>query len=104
MPPRSQTFHGSKSFSRMDDTASDPLDRSRFKPLEISAKPESINSKDFNVSTKLNDGKLRSDIYENKPASGVPDLSSENVAEDPAKEQPQGFDDLPIELASLTDR
>lgn len=88
----------------MDDLASGPLDRSRFKPIEISAKPEGISSEDFNVSTKLDDGKLRSDIYENKSASAVPDFPSEKLAEDLAEEQPQGFDDLPIELASLTDR
>ncbi|KAL9615306.1 MAG: hypothetical protein Q9167_000277 [Letrouitia subvulpina] len=104
MPPRSQTFHGSKSFSRMNDPASDPLERSRVKHLEIGAKLESVTSEDFNVSTNLDDGKMRSDIYENKSASTMPDISSETSTEDPAKEVPQGFDDLPIELASLTDR
>ncbi|KAL9040578.1 MAG: hypothetical protein Q9214_004431, partial [Letrouitia sp. 1 TL-2023] len=89
MPPRSQTFHGSKSFSRMDDPASDPLDRSRLKPPEIGAKSESMNSEDFNVGTNLDDGKLRSDIYENKSTSAVPNLSSEILTEDPTKEHAQ---------------
>ena len=100
-PSRPQTFHGSKSFTRMEPAATSPLARSRAITLQDASRPATINLEETASPTH---GLQHGDIFE-RDSVGAPDGSNSVGAETgEAPELAHGFDNLPIELVSLTDR
>ncbi|KAL8744395.1 MAG: hypothetical protein Q9190_003349 [Brigantiaea leucoxantha] len=103
-PPRAQTFHGAKSFSRMDSANSSPLARSRASTLENETVREETSPEKRATSTNANGAAQEGDIFEKDSTSALSSRSAETLDKGQIRDLPEGFDDLPIELQSLTDR
>ncbi|KAI9790420.1 MAG: hypothetical protein M1833_001937 [Piccolia ochrophora] len=101
---RPRNYHGSKSFSRLEASTSSPLTRSRAPTLDTEAFPVVDSSEPIGDFLEAGPG-TRQDAFENTEVED--DLETE-AAQDHGVEAspalPEGFDELPIELISLTDR
>ncbi|KAL8687763.1 MAG: hypothetical protein Q9224_005057 [Gallowayella concinna] len=88
----------------MEPSETSPLARSRASTLHNGARPdlaspENMESLDVEAKTLQ-----RGDIFEKDSASAASDSNGLGPAKEELQELPSGFDDLPIELVSLTDR
>ncbi|KAL8755810.1 MAG: hypothetical protein Q9199_003375 [Rusavskia elegans] len=103
-PSRPQTFHGSKSFTRMEPSPTSPLARSRASTLQDASRPAAINPK--NTASPRDEASTlqHGDIFEKDSARAPDGSSTVGAVTGEAQELSNGFDDLPIELVSLTDR
>ncbi|KAL8729929.1 MAG: hypothetical protein Q9166_004374 [cf. Caloplaca sp. 2 TL-2023] len=101
---RPKTFHGSKSFTRMETSQTSPLARSRATTLQNGSKPQATGSENIASLTDEASTLQHGDIFEKDPASAADGSSRTAVTKEDTQELPNGFDDLPIELLSLTDR
>ena len=101
---RPQTFHGSKSFTRMEPSPTSPLARSRAKTLQDGSRSAAINPRNAISSSDEVSTVQHGDIYENESAGALDASSTVGTVVEDAQELPNGFNDLPIELLSLTDR
>lgn len=102
---RPQTLHVSKSFSRLDSPRSNAFSRSRASTLQNEVGAENTAPEAMHISQDENSQRQAGDTYKKKSSrSGL--QSSMMDKADPVSPQgvPEGFDELPIELISLTDR
>ncbi|KAI9846756.1 MAG: hypothetical protein M1837_003605 [Sclerophora amabilis] len=102
---RPRALQSSKSFSRLEPAASSPLSRSRAAALEDSTTPEYSSPDRLQTSPDGLHSGGSVDVFDRK--DGDDDEGKENVTAEwmsGLKDLPEGFDELPIELISLTDR
>lgn len=101
---RPAPLHGSKSFSRMGPSHLSPLTRTRASTLQDGTPPDSTS---LGQTQLLQDGgpnPPKKDIFDEDPTSALDGSDDTAAAKEELKDLPAGFDDLPIELVSLTDR
>ncbi len=102
---RSRTLHVSKSFSRLEPSTSSPLIDRRANVSQSEAISEILVPEKITLSPESEQARLRGDIFEKsnsddeaKPGKDQAVISGSSV------DLSEGFNDLPIELISLTDR
>ncbi|KAL8912741.1 MAG: hypothetical protein Q9171_002280 [Xanthocarpia ochracea] len=81
-----------------------PLARSRASTLQGGSRPEVAESRDTKSSRDNASTLHHGDIFEKDSVSATGDTTATPASIDETKYLPKGFDDLPIELVSLTDR
>lgn len=97
-PPRPRPLHISKSFSRVESPPTSPSLRSRSKTFQNGTLPATNDSKRPRGNVKVVRG--LSDVFE----SGLGPYGSEDEdMPNPSGKLPPDFDELPIELISITD-
>ncbi|GAD93802.1 VPS9 domain protein [Paecilomyces variotii No. 5] len=107
VPKRPSGLHPARSFTRMESsTTANPFARTRSKTMQNMTAPESVDSDalPLPLSPEDDSGEGEPDVFEKRGSS---DSENGNNAEDgdPLVESTEaGFDELPIELMSLTDR
>ena len=96
---RPRPIHVSKSFSKLEPASPDHSTRStRASTIQNGVIPKGVMSD--KTSTKDSKAKVQPDAFEKSPVEdGEPRASNEGTGKLPAD-----FDELPIELVSLTDR
>lgn len=99
---RPATLHGSKSFSRMEHPS--PLTRPRASTLQNGRLPESVSLGQTPSFRDERSTPQKGDIFEKDPTTALHGVDGAAAAIQELKQLPAGFDDLPIELVSLTDR
>lgn len=101
---RPATLHGSKSFSRMEAAHSASSARARASTLQIGSTLDSSKSREMHIQRVEDLNGQNGDIFD-KDSSIALDASNDSpTAKEMPRDAPVGFDDLPIELLSLTDR
>lgn len=105
LPGRSKTLQMSKSFTRLDPSRSSPLARSRASTLQGEHIPENVVS-DITTSPLYMNGKVKQDDFFEKSnlVNGSQGLVNDVGEIEVPHHVPDGFDELPVELISLTDR
>ncbi|KAL8944009.1 MAG: hypothetical protein Q9216_000718 [Gyalolechia sp. 2 TL-2023] len=101
---RPATLHGSKSFSRMEASHLSPWARTRASTLQNGALPEPTSLDQAQPLHNDASNPQGEDIFDTDPESALDGSDDTAGAKEELKELPAGFDDLPIELVSLTDR
>ena len=96
---RPSPLNSSKSFTRFDAPAPAGPSRNRASTVSTAAKPPAFPGP-RRTSTQV-EGSLQKDVFERASSEDVPDGTLSDVGKD---DLPEGFDSLPIELASLADR
>ncbi|KAL8790780.1 MAG: hypothetical protein Q9213_000404 [Squamulea squamosa] len=101
---RPATFHGSKSFTRMESSSTTAMARNRASTVQNGSRSGASDSK-MTISLGDEDSTLQhEDIFDKDSASALDDSNAVSTANEEIKETTNGSDDLPIELVSLTDR
>ncbi|KAL8760046.1 MAG: hypothetical protein Q9184_003441 [Pyrenodesmia sp. 2 TL-2023] len=101
---RPATLHGTKSFSRMEAPHPSPLARSRASTLQNGTRPEAASA-EIQRTPKVEESNVqKDDIFDNDSAIALDGSSESPATNETLQDVPAGFDDLPIELVSLTDR
>lgn len=105
---RHRNLHSSKSFSRFEPRRPDPTSRSRASTIQSGVIPEAL-SPEKPVSTSERDANLpaQGDVFEKRSSeenSRDTKITSINPSRNKVERLPDDFDELPIELVSLTDR
>ena len=99
--PRPRPLHVSKSFSKIEPASPDRPTRSqRASTIQHAAAKEMVVSEYASTSMEGSKPIMPPDAFEK--TSG--DNEDESTAEEVAEKSPLDFDELPIELVSLTDR
>ena len=102
---RPQTLHGTKSFSRMDSSQPKPLAKSRASTLQNGTRPDTRASERLDTPAVEDSSQFQTgDIFEPESAHPSEGLGGDGSLADETKDLPEDFDDLPIELISMTDR
>lgn len=99
-PPNRPKISNTKSFSRLDTTPSPPQPRSRATTLQ-GAIPE-LNFTANSTLPAVGDDDGKSDIFSTTDDGFVASPTSETAS--PVVKQPETFEELPIEIRSLTER
>ena len=104
---RPSALHSSKSFSRLEPSISNPLSRHRASTAQSGVIQEVLSPEKANFESALDPPEsCHNDIFEKKDSEEVSATTKALDANFDTSPQgfPEGFDDLPIELISLTDR
>ena len=102
---RPPSLHSTKSFSRYEPQQIPSPSRSRSSTLQNEIKLETEPSEKTKPGIMLNAPSTREeDVFEKNALNSNHDRSKPMNPEVVADQFPEGFDDLPIELISLTDR
>lgn len=88
----------------MEPSPTSPLARSRAGTLQDASRPAAINPKNTTSPRDEASTLQHGDIFEKDSASAPDGSSTVGAVTGEAQELSNGFDDLPIELVSLTDR
>ncbi|KAF2501820.1 hypothetical protein BU16DRAFT_569715 [Lophium mytilinum] len=97
-----KVLHTSKSFSRLEPSKS-PLSRSRASTLQGPPVPDILFPQDVVMSPSVEDGEEKKDIFASK--DGDESVDGELDEQDaPDIKLPDTFEELPIEIRSLTER
>lgn len=106
-PPfgRSQTLQVIKSFSRLEPAAMSPTSRSRASTIQAGTISRGLAPESMDLDSNQYGGSFQEGMVDEKASDGVFEASKADTAtDDPPKDVPEGFDELPIELISLTYR
>ena len=96
---RPSPLNSSKSFTRFDAPAPTGPSRNRASTVSTGANPPAFPGP-RRTSTQV-EGSLQKDVFERASSEDAPDVALSDVGKE---NLPDGFDNLPIELASLADR
>lgn len=100
-----QALQVTKSFSRVKPAVRSPVSRSRASTTQAGTISRGLAPESMDLDSKQSGGSFQEGTVEEKRSDGVFEASSADTAtEDAPKDVPEGFDELPIELISLTDR
>ncbi|KAK4993163.1 hypothetical protein LTR50_000649 [Elasticomyces elasticus] len=98
--PKPRTLHVSKSFTRLESPQSSPLQRSRASTLQtgmISTIPE---ARDIDLPPEKDGRPNKGDIFDSEEH----EVGSDQAGDETKVKTPETFDQLPIEIRSLTER
>ncbi|ORY14787.1 hypothetical protein BCR34DRAFT_212343 [Clohesyomyces aquaticus] len=95
MADRPKNLHTSKSFTRLEATSQSPLSRSRSSTLQGPPVPDILDPLKVTLSPESEDPK-DGDIFVSQEDEDTPDSTERTV--------PDAFEELPIEIRSLTER
>ena len=102
---RPPNLHSTKSFSRYEPQQIPSPSRSRSSTLQNEIILETHSSEKTNASNMSNGASTREeDVFEKSASDGSHERSKSTNVDVVVDRFPEGFDDLPIELISLTDR
>ena len=102
---RSQTLQVTKSFSRLEPAVTSPVSRSRASTIQAGTISRGLAPDSMDMDSNQYGGSLQEDIVDEKGSDGVFEaLRADTATDDSPRDVPEGFDELPIELISLTDR
>ena len=88
----------------MEPPPASPLARSRASTLQGGSRQDVTDSSDTKSSRDNASTIHHGDIFEEDSVGATNDSTATPASIDETKHLPKGFDDLPIELVSLTDR
>lgn len=99
-----QPLHTPHSFSRLETTPSSPLSESRASNLENETTPGKIGPEKKALQQGGNSKMHSGDIFDKSSDSSSAAATTSVTSSVSPQVIPEGFDELPIELISLTDR
>lgn len=88
----------------MESPHPSPLARSRASTLQNGTRPEAATSGTLKAPTVEESNVQKDDIFDKDSAIALDGSSEPPAIKESLQDVPAGFDDLPIELVSLTDR
>ncbi|KAI4132100.1 MAG: hypothetical protein LQ347_002696 [Umbilicaria vellea] len=99
------TLQVTKSFSRLEPAVTSPVSRSRASTIQGGTISRGLAPESMDMESNQYGVSFQKGILEERDSEGLFEASkADTAAEDPPKDVPKGFDELPIELNSLTDR
>lgn len=99
-----QPLHTPHSFSRLESTPSSPIGRSRASTLQNETTPGTLGPEMKPFEQGGNNKTYSGDIFDKGSDSSLATAKKGATSSVSPQMVPEGFDDLPIELISLTDR
>ncbi|KAH7138961.1 hypothetical protein B0J11DRAFT_515740 [Dendryphion nanum] len=99
MADRPRNLHASKSFTRLESThaSKDPLSRSRASTIQGPPVPDILDPLKERISPEDDEGHTEGDVFARKEAADEEDAEQNHSV-------PDTFEELPIEIRSLTER
>ncbi|KAA6412460.1 MAG: hypothetical protein FRX48_03451 [Lasallia pustulata] len=102
---RPQPLQVTKSFSRLEPAVRSPVSRSRASTVHAGTISRGLAPESMDLDLNQYGGSFEDGVVDEKGSHGVFEASKVDTAtDDLPKDVPEGFDELPIELISLTDR
>ena len=102
---RPQALQVTKSFSRLEPAVRSPVSRSRASTVHAGTIARGLAPESMDLDLNQYGGSFEDDVVDEKGPDGIFEASKVDTATDVLpKDVPEGFDELPIELISLTDR
>lgn len=100
---RPKALHASKSFSRLEPASQSPLSRSRASTIQGPSIPEILYPQNASLSLESDEKEQKGDIFTTEDDEESVDGALDE-ADAPSIKLPDTFEELPIEIRSLTER
>jgi hypothetical protein len=100
---RPKALHTSKSFSRLEPASQSPLSRSRASTIQGPSIPEIHYPQNASLSLESDEQEQKGDIFTTEDDEESVDGALDE-ADAPSIKLPDTFEELPIEIRSLTER
>lgn len=102
---RPHTLEVGNSFSRLEPAVTSPVSRNSASTVQGGTLSRGLAPESMDMDSNQYSASFQEGIVGEKGSDGWFEASKADTAgEDPPKDVPDGFDELPIELISLTDR